>query len=80
MTDKNAMNIHQKYFINKFYLPKINLEFSKYLIKLANTSIDISDGLLIDLNKMINAIISSLYIDFLHKLIMSFFICILVLF
>ena len=47
-------NIYKKYFINKFYLPKINLEFSKYLTKLANTSIDISDGLLIDLNKMIN--------------------------
>ena len=47
-------NIHQKYFINKFYLPMINLNFSKYLTKIANTSIDISDGLLIDLKKMIN--------------------------
>ena len=47
-------NIHKKYFINKFYLPIINLNFSKYLTRLANTSIDISDGLLIDLNKMIN--------------------------
>ena len=47
-------NVHKKYFINRFYLPKINLKFSKYLIKLANTSIDISDGLIIDLNKMIN--------------------------
>ena len=58
-------NIHKKYFINKFYLPKINLNFSKYLIKIANTSIDISDGLLIDLNKMINAqkISSEIYYD-----------------
>ena len=40
--------------ILKKLLPKINLKFSKYLSKLANTSIDISDGLLIDLNKMIN--------------------------
>ncbi len=58
-------NIHKKYFINKFYLPKINLKFSKYLIKLANTSIDISDGLLIDLNKMINNqnISSEIYFD-----------------
>ena len=58
-------NIHKKYFINKFYLPKINLKFSKYLIKLANTSIDISDGLLIDLNKMINNqnISSEIYYD-----------------
>ena len=49
----------------KFYLPNINLEFSKYLIKLANTSIDISDGLLIDLNKMINAqkLSSEIYYD-----------------
>ncbi|WP_075520524.1 thiamine-phosphate kinase [Candidatus Pelagibacter communis] len=48
------ININKKYFINKFYLPKINSNFSKYLTKFANTSIDISDGLLIDLNKMIN--------------------------
>ena len=47
-------NINKKYFINKFYLPKINSNFSKYLTKFANTSIDISDGLLVDLNKMIN--------------------------
>ena len=58
-------NIYKKYFINKFYLPKINLEFSKYLTKLANTSIDISDGLLIDLKKMINSqnISSEIYYD-----------------
>ena len=62
---KFKKNVHKKYFINKFYLPTINLEFSKYLIKLANTSIDISDGLLIDLNKMINAqkISSEIYYD-----------------
>jgi len=58
-------DIYKKYFINKFYLPKINLKFSKYLIKFANTSIDISDGLLIDLNKMINNqnISSEIYFD-----------------
>ena len=58
-------SIYKKYFINKFYLPRINLEFSKYLIKLANTSIDISDGLLIDLKKMINSqkISSEIYYD-----------------
>ena len=58
-------NIYQKYFINKFYLPMINLNFSKYLTKIANTSIDISDGLLIDLNKMINTqkISSEIYYD-----------------
>ena len=58
-------NIYKKYFINKFYLPMINLNFSKYLTKIANTSIDISDGLLIDLNKMTNNqnISSEIYYD-----------------
>ena len=58
-------NIHKKYFINKFYLPMINLNFSKYLTKIANTSIDISDGLLIDLKKMINTqnLSSEIYYD-----------------
>ena len=43
----------------------INLNFSKYLTKIANTSIDISDGLLIDLNKMTNNqnISSEIYYD-----------------
>ena len=43
----------------------INLNFSKYLTKIANTSIDISDGLLIDLKKMINTqkISSEIYYD-----------------
>ena len=43
----------------------INLNFSKYLTKIANTSIDISDGLLIDLKKMINdqKISSEIYYD-----------------
>ena len=41
------------------------MNFSKYLTKIANTSIDISDGLLVDLNKMINAqkISSEIYYD-----------------
>ena len=58
-------NVHQKYFINRFYSPIINLNFSKYLTKIANTSIDISDGLLTDLIKMINAqkLSSEIYYD-----------------
>ena len=58
-------NINKQYFINKFYLPKIYSNFSKYLAKFANTSIDISDGLLIDLSKMINNqnISSEIYYD-----------------
>tara|TARA_Y100001970_G_scaffold285516_1_gene405511 strand:- start:5527 stop:6492 length:966 start_codon:yes stop_codon:yes gene_type:complete len=60
-----SKNIYKNYFINKFYLPIINVNFSKYLTKLANTSIDISDGLLIDLNKMINKqkLSSEIYYD-----------------
>ena len=42
----------KKYFISKFYMPSINLKMVDFLQKFANTSIDISDGLLIDLNKM----------------------------
>ena len=43
----------KKYFVSKFYLPSINLRMVDFLQKFANTSIDISDGLLVDLNKMI---------------------------
>ena len=46
-------NNFKKYFISKFYMPSINLKMVDFLQKFANTSIDISDGLLIDLNKMI---------------------------
>ena len=42
----------RKYFISKYYLPSINLKMINFLHKFANTSIDISDGLLIDLDKM----------------------------
>ena len=43
----------KKYFISKFYMPSINLKMVDLLQKFANTSIDISDGLIVDLNKMI---------------------------
>ena len=42
----------RKYFISKYYMPSINLKMVDFLHKFANTSIDISDGLLIDLDKM----------------------------
>ena len=44
----------KKYFENKFYCPSIHLRFSKKLNIFANTSIDISDGLITDLEKLIN--------------------------
>jgi len=42
----------RKYFISKYYMPSINLKMIDFLHKFANTSIDISDGLLLDLDKM----------------------------
>ena len=44
----------KKYFIDKYFLPNIQLGLSKKLVNFANTSIDISDGLLTDLDKLIN--------------------------
>ena len=54
---KKKISINKKYrnyFINKFYLPNLSINFYKYLYKFANSSIDISDGLFADLNKLIN--------------------------
>jgi thiamine-monophosphate kinase len=45
---------NEKYFINKYFLPDIQINLSKKLFKFANTSIDLSDGLISDLEKMIN--------------------------
>ncbi len=44
----------KKYFINHYFKPNIQYKLTKNLIKFANTSIDISDGLLSDLEKMLN--------------------------
>ncbi len=43
-----------KFFINKYYQPDLPFKLSKYLFRFANTSIDVSDGLIDDLSKMIN--------------------------
>jgi len=42
------------YFINKYYQPDIQIKLTKKILTIANTSIDISDGLFGDLEKMIN--------------------------
>ena len=42
------------YLINTYYKPNIQINLTKTLFKFANTSIDISDGLIADLEKMIN--------------------------
>ena len=47
----NSLN---NYFKDRYYLPDLHLELSNELLKFANTSIDISDGLIDDLEKLIN--------------------------
>ncbi|MBD1174728.1 thiamine-phosphate kinase [Pelagibacterales bacterium SAG-MED01] len=55
LKNKIHTNTHlSKYFKSKYYLPTLHLKLSKKLLSLANTSIDISDGLITDLEKLIN--------------------------
>ena len=42
------------YFVNEFYKPNIQYKLTKKLFKFCNSSIDISDGLFDDLEKLIN--------------------------
>ena len=42
------------YFVKKYYEPDIQIKLVKELLKFANSSIDISDGLIDDLRKMLN--------------------------
>ena len=54
---QQKVNIKYKdriFFINKYYKPDLPLNLTNYLLNFANTSIDISDGLIDDLSKMIN--------------------------
>ncbi len=44
----------KSYFINKYFMPNIKFKLYNELKNFANTSIDLSDGLLTDLDKMIN--------------------------
>tara|TARA_Y100001936_G_C15938773_1_gene593572 strand:- start:44 stop:1003 length:960 start_codon:yes stop_codon:yes gene_type:complete len=50
----NVNNYLKKYFVNKYYLPNLHLKLTNKLFSFANTSIDISDGLISDLEKLIN--------------------------
>ena len=43
-----------RYFKEKYYHPDLHLNITKKLLSIANTSIDISDGLIADLEKLIN--------------------------
>ena len=47
-------NNDKLFFIDKYYKPDLPLNLTKYLFKFANSSIDVSDGLIDDLSKMIN--------------------------
>ena len=54
---KNYTKINSKltkYFINQFYCPNLPFKIYKFLHKFANTSMDISDGLISDIYKLIN--------------------------
>ena len=54
---KNKIKLNQllnKYFINQYFMPNIKLKLANNIIKFASSSIDISDGLLADLDKMLN--------------------------
>ena len=54
---KNKINLNKElnnYFKRKYYHPDLQIKLSKKLLSFANTSIDISDGLITDLEKMIN--------------------------
>ena len=54
---KNKITISsklKKYFVNQFYCPNLPYKIYKDIHKFANTSMDISDGLIIDMNKLIN--------------------------
>ena len=54
---KNKIKINsklKKYFINQYYSPNLPFKIYKYLQKIANTSMDISDGLISDMIKLIN--------------------------
>ena len=54
---KKKININKnfkRYFENMYYQPNLCLKLTKKLSSFANTSIDISDGLITDLEKLIN--------------------------
>ena len=55
-------NKDKLFFVDKYYKPELPLNLTKYLLKFANSSIDVSDGLIDDLSKMINRQTLSFYL------------------
>lgn len=55
LSNKVKFRIKDKlFFEDKYYKPELPLKLTKFLLKFANSSIDVSDGLIDDLSKMIN--------------------------
>ena len=55
---KNKIKINKlliKYFTNQYFMPNIPIKLTDQIKNFANTSIDLSDGLLADMHKMINS-------------------------
>jgi len=55
---KNNIKINsklKKYFVNQYYCPNLPYKICKEIHKFANTSMDISDGLISDMTKLINS-------------------------
>ena len=73
MVLKNKIKINKKlstYFINQYYKPEIKYSLADHLKKFATSSIDLSDGLISDLEKLTNKHKNS-YQLFLDKIPMS---------
>ena len=49
-TNKNF----SKYFVNKYFSPDIPFKLTNHLHKFANSSMDVSDGIISDMHKLIN--------------------------
>ena len=63
---KKKIKVNKKnynYFINQFYKPNIQIKLTDKLFKFSNSSIDISDGLFTDLEKLINKQKLNYYIE-----------------
>ena len=50
----NLKRNYNNYFLDKYYKPDVQIKLADQLLKFSNSSIDISDGLFADLEKMIN--------------------------
>ena len=51
----NLKRNHNNYFLDKYYKPDVQIKLVDQLLKFSNSSIDVSDGLFADLEKMINS-------------------------